>query len=137
MYAGQIVSDSVRALWQYLAHETSVIMKKMVKTSIVLATIVALGISLARAEEAKVLWEKNCASCHGKDGTGKTMMGKKAGCRDYTDDKVQASLDDAKAFKSIKEGISEDGKDRMRAFGSKLSDDEIKSLVAYVHTFKK
>jgi len=64
-------------------------------------------------------------------------MGRKTECRDYTDGKVQASLDDAKAFKSIKEGLTEDGKERMKAYGDKLTDDQIKSLVAYVHTFKK
>ena len=108
-------------------------MKTTIKSTLLLAALFGPCVTLSRAEEAKVLWESNCASCHGKDGKGNTMMGRKAECRDYTDDKVQASLDDAKAFKTIKEGLNENGKDRMKAFGGKLSDDEIKSLVAYVH----
>ena len=49
----------------------------------------------------------------------------------------QASFTDADAAKAIKEGMKEDGKTVMKAFGDKLSDDEIKALVAYVRTLKK
>jgi mono/diheme cytochrome c family protein len=33
--------------------------------------------------------------------------------------------------------VKENGKTTMKAFGDKLSDDEIKALVAYVRTLKK
>ena len=49
----------------------------------------------------------------------------------------QASFTDAEAATAIKDGIKEGGKTKMTAFGSKLSDDEIKALVAYVRTLKK
>lgn len=102
------------------------------------AAALALFLSASvHAEDASVIWTKTCAACHGKDGRGETRMGRKAGVKDYTDPKVQADLTDEKAVKSIKEGIKDDqGKERMKAYGDAYSDDEIKSLVAYVRAFK-
>lgn len=91
----------------------------------------------AHAADAKEAWDKNCAACHGKDGKSDTKMGMKLNAKDLTDPKVQASFTDAKAAQSIKEGIKENGKTVMKAFGDKLSDDEIKALVAHVRTLKK
>ena len=42
-----------------------------------------------------------------------------------------------KDAESIKSGVKENGKTTMKAFGDKLSADEIKALVAYVRTLKK
>ena len=87
--------------------------------------------------DAKALWDANCAQCHGKTGAADTAMGKKLNAKDLTDAKVQAEFSDAKATTSIKEGVKQDGKVTMKAFGGKLSDDDIKALVAYVRTLKK
>jgi mono/diheme cytochrome c family protein len=108
----------------------------MKKNILALILFVAAGMSVSAAE-VRENWDKHCASCHGKDGKGQTKMGQKAGAKDYTDAKVQAELKDDQAFKSIKEGITEKGKEKMKPFGDKLTDDEIKALVAYVRTFKK
>ena len=89
----------------------------------------------ARAD-APDTWAKNCASCHGKDGKGNTMMGRKLSIKDLTDAKVQSSLTDADATKAIKEGVSEGGTQKMKAFGDKLSDADITALVAYIRTLK-
>jgi hypothetical protein len=56
--------------------------------------------------------------------------------KDFTDPKAQASFTDDQAVKVIKEGITQDGKLKMKAFGDKLSDDEIKALVAHVRGLK-
>jgi len=106
--------------------------------------LVVLGLALlvggavtARAADAKEIWEKDCAKCHGTDGKGDTKMGKKLEIRDLTDAKVQEAKDEDFA-KAIKEGVKEKDSDkiRMKAFGD-LSDDEVKALVAYVRAFKK
>jgi cytochrome c553 len=104
-----------------------------------LAIAALLGFTTQRliAADAQEVWEKNCASCHGKDGKGETKMGKKSGCKDYTDAKVQAELTDANALKAIKEGVKEGDKEKMKSFAEKVSDDEAKALVAYVRAFKK
>jgi cytochrome c553 len=89
----------------------------------------------ARAD-ATATWATSCAACHGKDGKGATMMGRKLGIKDLTDPKVQASFTDADATKAIKEGITDNGTVKMKAFGDKLSDDDIKGLVAHVRSLK-
>jgi mono/diheme cytochrome c family protein len=92
----------------------------------------------ARAGDVNQIWEKNCASCHGKDGKGETVMGRKRDVKNLTDPKDQASFTDAEAVKAIKEGMNDKdtGKERMKAFGDKLSDDDIKALVAKARSFK-
>ena len=110
------------------------------KATILLSTVVAaltLIATSAVAADAKELWAKNCAKCHGADGKGQTKMGKQNGCKDYTDAKVQADMKDDNAVKTIKEGITEKGKKKMDPYKDKLSDDEIKSMVAYMRSFKK
>jgi cytochrome c553 len=91
----------------------------------------------AQAGDVTETWNKDCASCHGKDGKGQTPMGKKFGMKDLTDAKVQAALTDEQAIKDIKEGVTENGKVKMKAFADKLSDDEVKALVAHVRSFKQ
>jgi cytochrome c553 len=108
-------------------------MKKLIAFS--LALLVAGALS-ARAADAKAIWVKDCAKCHGEDGKGKTKMGEKLGVKDYTDPKVQDAMKDDHMAKAIKEGIKEDEKTKMKGF-SELSDDEVKSLVAYIRSLKK
>jgi mono/diheme cytochrome c family protein len=103
---------------------------------VVITLLVASTMSL-RAADAKANWDANCAQCHGKTGNADTKMGKTLNAKDLTDAKVQAAFTDAKATDSIKNGVKEGGKTTMKAFGSKLTDDEIKALVAYVRTLKK
>jgi cytochrome c553 len=64
-------------------------------------------------------------------------MGRQSGAKDYTDAKVQAEFTDEKALKLIREGIVDKGKKKMDPYGDKLSDDEIKALIAHIRGFKK
>lgn len=77
----------------------------------------------ARADGGADVFAKKCAACHGKDGKGQTMMGKKMGIADLTT---------VKAGAAELEKIVSGGKAKMPAFKGKLSDDEIKGVVAYV-----
>lgn len=98
--------------------------------------LIAAPFSL-RAADAKANWASNCAQCHGPSGKGDTKMGKMLNAMDLTDPKKQSSFTDAQAATAIKDGIKQNGKTTMKAFGGKLSDEEIKALVAYVRTLKK
>jgi cytochrome c6 len=64
-----------------------------------------------------------------QDGSGNTTMGKKLGLKDYT--KNQA-FSDAEAANAIK-----NGKGKMKGYKDKLSDADVKALVAYVRSLKK
>ena len=52
-------------------------------TSVIIAIIVASS-GAAFGADGAALWAQNCASCHGKDGSGNTTMGKKLGLKDYS-----------------------------------------------------
>jgi mono/diheme cytochrome c family protein len=90
----------------------------------------------ATAGDIAGTWNLNCAACHGKDGKGQTMMGRKLGIKDLTDAKVQASFTDDQAAKAIKEGVTDNGQTKMKAFAGKLSDDDVTALVAHIRSFK-
>jgi cytochrome c6 len=107
------------------------------KTALIFVGLLLSTGVILNAAEAKENWTKHCAKCHGEDGKGQTRMGKQAGAKDYTDAKVQAEIKDDKALKVIKEGLVVDGKKKMDPYAEKLSDEEIKALVAHVRTFKK
>lgn len=109
-------------------------MKTFIRLTVI-ATALLSG-TIVCAADAKENWDKECAKCHGADGKGQTRMGRQSGAKDYTDPKVQAEMDDAKAAKTIKEGIKEGGKEKMKAY-DKFSDDEIKALIAHMRGFKK
>jgi mono/diheme cytochrome c family protein len=115
-------------------------MKTMLRVKMV-ALLFLSGFALCRlagAADVTDNWNVNCAACHGKDGKGQTMMGRKLDIKDFTDPKFQASFDDAQATKTIKEGKKDkDGKTLMKPFGDKFSDEEIKALVASVRGFNK
>src|SRR5204862_1011804 len=97
-------------------------------TSVVIAIIIGFS-GAAFGADGAALWVQNCASCHGKDGSGNTTMGKKLGVKDYT---KSQSFSDADATKAIKDGMG-----KMKGFKDKLSDADVKPLVAYVRGLNK
>lgn len=95
----------------------------------VIVAIVFASSGAAFGADAAALWAQNCASCHGKDGSGSTAMGKKLGVKDYTQEQ---GFSDAEATNAIT-----NGKGKMKAYKGKLSDADVKALVAYVRSLKK
>src|SRR5205823_11828518 len=108
------------------------------KKTIVIAACLAIGAAALGAAEVKENWEKPCDSCHGKDGKGETKAGRKADVKNLTDATYQASFTEEQILKQIKEGMKDkNGKEKMKAFGGTLSDEEIKALIAFVRGLKK
>jgi mono/diheme cytochrome c family protein len=97
-------------------------------TSVILAFILASS-GAAFGADAGALWTQNCASGHGKDGSGTTTMGKKLGLKDYT---KEQGFSDAEAVNVIK-----NGEGNMKGYKDKLSDADVKALVAHVRSLKK
>jgi cytochrome c6 len=95
----------------------------------VMVTVIIASSGAAFGADAGALWGQNCASCHGKDGSGSTTMGKKLGVKNYT---KEQSFSDAEAASVIK-----NGKGKMKGYKDKLSDADVKTLVAYVRSLKK
>jgi cytochrome c6 len=108
------------------------------KKTTLLAALMLAAMTLARGADIPESWEKDCRKCHGPDGKGDTKMGKKYEVKDYTDAAVQAAMKDEEMVKAIKEGVKDkEGKERMKAYGATLTDDQVKALVTYVRAFKK
>jgi len=99
---------------------------------------IALGFAAGTALAAPAAdnWTDKCASCHGADGKAQTKVGKKLKIRDYTDAAVQAELKDDAMIKATTDGVTVDGKEKMKAYKDTLTADEIKDLVAYIRKFK-
>lgn len=98
--------------------------------------VLAFTAGVSYAASAEENWENSCASCHGADGKAQTKQGKKLKIRDYTDSAVQAELKDDEMLKAILEGVTENGKERMKGFKDELSEAEAKDLVAFVRKMK-
>lgn len=99
----------------------------------VLLLVVALLLapSALAAGSAQDLYKSKCAMCHGPDGSGNTAMGKKLGAHDFASPEVQKQSD-----AQLTEIIAK-GKNKMPAYSGKLSDEQVKQLVAHIRTFKK
>jgi len=98
--------------------------------------MLAVGLPIAAAADAKANWDEHCASCHGATGKADTKMGQKLKLKDYTDAKVQAALTDEALLKATLEGVVVDGKQKMKSYADKLSADEAKALVGLIRSFK-
>jgi len=110
-------------------------MNKSIKAMIAGAGFLAAA-ALVHAAPAADNWDNNCTKCHGADGKGQTKVGKKLNLKDYTDAKVQAAMKDGDIVKAITDGVSDNGKEKMKSFKADLSPAEIQDLVAYIRKFK-
>ena len=86
------------------------------------------------ARPAAQLYRRHCVSCHGTDGKAKTSKGKYSHARNLTEADWQADVSDERIFNSINNGRNQRG--NMPAFGHKLSEQEINSLVTFIRGMK-
>lgn len=110
---------------------------KIHQTIALVAVVLGFAAGTAFAASAAENWDNHCAKCHGTDGAGHTRMGRILHVKDYTDAKVQADLKDDALFAAIKDGVTVNGRARMKAYKGDLSDAEIHDLVAYIRKMKK
>jgi len=97
-----------------------------------LAALGVMAVSLAlpaimRAQEADDIYNHKCAVCHGKDGLGNTVKGKKVHVKD-----VHTNMKDSEAemIKVVTNGKGDD----MDSYKKEYSPDQIKALVQYYRT---
>ena len=109
-------------------------MKNLLIKSSLLILVLALvlpAFSVA-ADTGPDLFATKCASCHAKDGSGNTAMGKNLKVRDLGSADVQKMSD-----KDLKDIVSKGKPPRMPAYGSKLNDAQINDLVKFIRSLKK
>jgi mono/diheme cytochrome c family protein len=96
-----------------------------------------IGLPIVSAADAAANWEEHCASCHGATGKADTKMGQKLKLKDYSDVKVQAAMTDDAMLKATLEGVTVDGKQKMKGYADKITAADAKALVGLIRSFKK
>jgi mono/diheme cytochrome c family protein len=92
--------------------------------------------SASRAKQVDELFARNCARCHGADGSGDTPLGHLYKAPDFTDSdwwKKNSSISSRRNLRSI---ITR-GRAGMPAFGKKLTGAEINLLIRRVRRFRQ
>ena len=115
-------------------------MKVILAGFVAVACVIGFSATGALAQDAKAVYEKECAKCHGASGAGDGAMGQKL--KDKPSDWTKGGgglkdLDDAKITESIKKGGGAIGKSKAMPAYPKLSDAEVKGLVAHIKAMKK
>lgn len=106
-----------------------------VNQNLKIAVMTLLGLSLAApamAQQAgEATYKAKCAMCHGADGAGNTPVGKNMKVRSFKSaEDVKAS--DAELIKETTNGVG-----KMPAYKGRLTDAQIKDVVAYIRTLQK
>lgn len=86
----------------------------------------------AALADAATVYNRQCVSCHGRDGRGRTRKGRQTHARDMTNASWQDDVSDERLFNSIN-----NGRGKMPAFHKKISENEIDGLVAYVRRMRR
>lgn len=101
--------------------------------ALALALVAGLAFApAAHAQGAQELYQQNCAVCHGPDGAGHTLKGRKLKVKDLTSAEVQ-KLSDAQLAEAIAKGKPPN----MDGFSGQLSKAQIDSLVALIRQLGK
>lgn len=77
------------------------------------------------------VYKAKCAGCHGPDGAGATPAGKATKTRDLCSDDVKKETDEDWTTIIVK------GKNKMPSYDKKLTDAEVKDVVAYMRALCK
>lgn len=76
-------------------------------------------------------YKARCAMCHGADGTANTPAGKLFKAAAFSDPAIVKIPDADRAV------VVKNGKNKMPAFGDKLSADQIAAVLAYIRSLEK
>jgi len=105
--------------------------KRLAIVTILVLFVFTLATPANASDDAATLYKSKCASCHAADGSGDTPAGKKTGTHAFSSPEVQ-KMTDAQLTEA-----TTNGKNKMPAYKGKLTDEQIKSLVAYVKELGK
>ena len=107
-------------------------MLRTISVIVQLFTLVLMFSVPMYAQDGPALYKTKCAACHDADGSGSGAMGKQLGAPDLRSDAVQKKTD-AQLTDEIASGVGQ----KMPAYKGKLTDDQIKGLVAAIRGLKK
>ena len=107
---------------------------KKVLSGIALVAMLCLVGSIARAQDVanrEKVYKAKCVSCHGPDGKGETAAGKATKARDLCSADVKKETDAAWTEIIVK------GKNKMPSYDKKVTDAEVKDVIAYMRSLCK
>src|SRR5258708_30957936 len=99
--------------------------------SLGMVCLVAFVATTQAQSDPATIYKTNCVMCHGPDGNADTPTGKTLHAKDLRSEEVQT-----KSKGELADVITK-GNGAMPAFGSKLSPQDIQTLVAYVRNLAK
>jgi cytochrome c6 len=105
-------------------------MAKSIRSKLVLASVISIASVASFAQSGEALYKSNCASCHGATGTPSPGMAKAMNIKPASDPDMK-KLTAEEDFDSVK-----NGKGKMKPFSGKLTDAQIKDVVAYFRSLK-
>jgi mono/diheme cytochrome c family protein len=104
----------------------------MTRNNVAVFFLAAAIVLPAFAQSGPDTYKSKCLMCHGVDGLAATNVGKAMKVTSFKDPAV-LKTSDAQMFAIIKNGKGAN----MKPFAGKLTDDQIKSVVAYIRTLQK
>jgi mono/diheme cytochrome c family protein len=114
-----------------MIHSRSNTMISTIRIAAVLMLAASLaGTAFAQAPGADT-YKAKCAMCHGQDGLAASPMAKNLKVLSFKD-VAMLKASDAQFFASTK-----NGKNKMPAYAGKLTDAQIKDVVAFIRTLQK
>ena len=101
-------------------------------TGVTLAAMMTASTTAAFAQDSGAdLYKAKCAMCHGADGLAANAMGKMYKIPAFNSPEL------VKAPDADLIAVTKSGKGKMPAYAGKLTDAQIKDVVAYVRTLQK
>lgn len=107
---------------------------KKVLSGIAVVAMLCLAGSITRAQDAangEKVYKAKCASCHGPDGKGETAAGKATRARDLCSAEVKKETDAGWTEIIVK------GKNKMPAYDKKITETDVKDVIAYMRSLCK
>ncbi len=104
-------------------------MRALLRFSTILICVGAA--SILQAESAANVYKAKCAPCHGAAGDASTPAAKALKVPSFTSESVLKESDADLLT------IAKNGKGKMPAWHDKLSEDQLKDLIAFIHTMQK
>jgi cytochrome c6 len=98
----------------------------------IIGTMAISGAVISHAQDSgAATYKSKCASCHGADGSGNTPAGKSMKAVPFKSPEIVSASDDDLI------ADTKNGKGKMPKYAGKLTDAQIKDVVAYIRTLQK
>jgi mono/diheme cytochrome c family protein len=106
-------------------------MPKQMMNVLTVALVLAASVPVLAQASGKDTYTAKCQMCHGADGMAATPAGKSMKAIPFNDPQI-LNKSDTELLATTK-----NGKGKMPAYAGKLSDEDIKTLITYIHTLQK